>query len=72
MSKKTYNHIGKELRRWRTARHMTQEMVAEKSDATVEYYGRIERCECNCTINLLEDVLKTLNLTFELKDKAVK
>lgn len=60
MSKHTYNNIGQKLYRLRLELGLTQNEVAERCNISVNYYGRIEREECNCSVNLLDAILKGL------------
>lgn len=48
MSKHTYNNIGRKLYQLRLELGLTQNDVAERCNMSVNYYGRIEREECNC------------------------
>lgn len=57
MSKHTYNNIGRKLYQLRLELGLTQNDVAERCNMSVNYYGRIEREECNCSVNLLDKIL---------------
>ena len=63
MSKRTYNNIGRKLYQLR----LTQNDVAERCNMSVNYYGRIEREECNCSVNLLDKILQVLGKEIDFK-----
>lgn len=65
MSKRTYNNIGHKLYRLRQELKLTQNDVAERCNISVNYYGRIEREECNCSVNLLDEIVKVLGRKIE-------
>lgn len=67
MSKRTYNNIGRKLYRLRRELGLTQNDVAERCNISVNYYGRIEREECNCSVNLLDQILKGLGREIEFR-----
>lgn len=58
--------IGAELRRQRKIRKMSQEELAKVSDVHSSYIGQVERGEKNLTIESLERILQSLNLSFSL------
>lgn len=60
MSKYSHNNIGRKLHLLRLELGLTQNQVAESCDMSANYYGRIEREECNCSVNLLDEILKAL------------
>ncbi len=62
MSKRTYNNIGRKL-----YLGLTQNDVAERCNMSVNYYGRIEREECNCSVNLLDKILQVLGKEIDFK-----
>lgn len=63
MSKHTYNNIGRKLYQL----GLTQNDVAERCNMSVNYYGRIEREECNCSVNLLDKILQVLGKEIDFK-----
>lgn len=63
MSKHTYNNIGRKLYQLR----LTQNDVAERCNMSVNYYGRIEREECNCSVNLLDKILRVFGKEIDFK-----
>ena len=54
MSKHTYNKSGRKLYQLR----LIQNDVAERCNMSVNYYGRIEREECNGSVDLLDKILQ--------------
>ena len=54
MSKHTYNNIGRKLYQLRLELGLTQN-------------GRIEREECNCSVNLLDKILQVLGKEIDFK-----
>lgn len=56
MSKHTYNNLGRKLYQLR----LIQNDVAERCNMSVNYYGRIEREECNGSVDLLDKILQAL------------
>ena len=67
MSKHTYNNSGSKLYQLRLELGLTQNDVAERCNMSVNYYGRIEREECNCSVNLLDEILKALGKEIDFK-----
>lgn len=67
MSKHTYNNIGRKLYQLRLELGLTQNDVAERCNKSVNYYGRIEREECNCSVNLLDKILQVLGKEIDFK-----
>ena len=59
MSKHTYNNIGRKLYQLRLELGLTQNDVAERC--------RIEREECNCSVNLLDKILQVLGKEIDFK-----
>lgn len=67
MSKHTYNNIGRKLYQLRLELGLTQNDVAERCNMSVNYYGRIKREECNCSVNLLDKILQVLGKEIDFK-----
>ena len=67
MSKRTYNNIGRKLYQLRLELGLTQNDVAERCNMSVNYYGRIEWEECNCSVNLLDKILQVLGKEIDFK-----
>lgn len=67
MSKHTYNNIGRKLYQLRLELGLTQNDVAERCNMSVNYYGRIEQEECNCSVNLLDKILQVLGKEIDFK-----
>lgn len=67
MSKHTYNNIGRKLYQLRLELGLTQNDVAERCNMSVNYYGRIELEECNCSVNLLDKILQVLGKEIDFK-----
>ncbi len=67
MSKHTYNTIGQKLYLLRVEMGLTQNQLAERCDISVNYYGRIEREECNCSVNLLDAIVKVFGKEIDFK-----
>ena len=67
MSKHTYNNIGRKLYQLRLELGLTQNDVAERCNMSVNYYGHIEREECNGSVNLLDKILQVLGKEIDFK-----
>ncbi len=67
MSKHTYNNIGRKLYQLGVELGLTQSGVGERCNMSVNYYGRIEREECNCSVNLLDKILQVLGKEIDFK-----
>jgi transcriptional regulator with XRE-family HTH domain len=52
--------IGAKIRQFRTLRGITQEQLAEASDSTGSYIGKLERGEVNVQIKTLEKIAEAL------------
>lgn len=55
-------NLGKNLRRWRKERQLSQEAMAEVLAVHRTYMGGIERGERNLTLRSVEQIAATLNL----------
>jgi transcriptional regulator with XRE-family HTH domain len=53
--------IGTKIRQFRKLRNITQEQLAEASDSTGSYIGKLERGEVNVQIKTLEKIAEALN-----------
>ena len=53
--------IGTKIRQFRKLRDITQEQLAEASDSTGSYIGKLERGEVNVQIKTLEKIAEALN-----------
>ncbi|MFK4341350.1 transcriptional regulator with XRE-family HTH domain [Paenibacillus sp. RC62] len=60
MSMETTKLIGAKIRQFRTLRGITQEQLAEASDSTGSYIGKLERGEVNVQIKTLEKIAEAL------------
>lgn len=58
----TREEIGKNIKKTRLKRKLTQKEVAEKAEINVNYYARIERGEVNPSTEFLEAIAKTLKV----------
>jgi transcriptional regulator with XRE-family HTH domain len=54
--------IGKNLKKAREDKKLTQSEVAEKAGISVNYYARIERDEVNPSIEIVENIVKVLGV----------
>ncbi|MGW8958210.1 helix-turn-helix domain-containing protein [Paenibacillus sp. NPDC055715] len=52
--------IGAKIRQFRTLRGITQEQLAEASDSTGSYIGKLERGEVNVQIKTLEKIAEAM------------
>ncbi|MBO3285342.1 helix-turn-helix domain-containing protein [Paenibacillus sp. FSL M8-0228] len=53
--------LGTKIRQFRKLRGITQELLAEASDSTGSYIGKLERGEVNVQIKTLEKIAEALN-----------
>ena len=60
-----YSMIGKHIKIARKARHMTQEMLAEKMDVSLGYIGQIERGDKLLNLERLAQVCLILQVPIE-------
>lgn len=58
--------VGSKIRKAREAARLTQLEVAETSGINVTYYAQIERGEVNPSIDKLQRIAKTLNITIDI------
>lgn len=56
--------VAKRLKDYRLQRGLTQEDLAEKANLHYTYIGQVERAEKNVTINTLERIIDSLNVSF--------
>lgn len=61
MSMETTKLLGTKIRQFRKLRGITQELLAEASDSTGSYIGKLERGEVNVQIKTLEKIAEALN-----------
>jgi len=54
--------IGKNLKKAREDKELTQEELAEKAGLSANYYAKIERGEINTTIDTLRKIAKALGV----------
>lgn len=54
--------VGKNIKKARETRKLTQEEVAEKAGIHVSYYSRIERGVVNPSLEVLENIAKVLKV----------
>jgi transcriptional regulator with XRE-family HTH domain len=57
--------IGEKIKKLREFRNFTQEGLAKALDMTQAGYSRIERDEVDLSLNRLEQIANTLNITIE-------
>ncbi|MFK4437451.1 transcriptional regulator with XRE-family HTH domain [Paenibacillus sp. RC21] len=62
MSMETTKLIGVKIRQFRKLRDITQEQLAEASDSTGSYIGKLERGEVNVQIKTLEKIAEALGI----------
>ncbi|WP_340015782.1 helix-turn-helix transcriptional regulator [Paenibacillus sp. FSL K6-1318] len=55
--------VGKKIRLYRKAKKLTQEELGEQLRIDYSYLGRIERGEVNITIETLDKIANSLNIT---------
>lgn len=54
--------IGKNLKKLRKEKHLTQVELAERAKISSNYYARIERDEENPSLEVLKDIAKALKV----------
>ncbi len=54
--------FGEVIRKYREARHLSQEEFAANCDISRAYYGRIERGEYNVTLKMCHSIAKALGV----------
>lgn len=54
--------IGTTLKKYRTAKNLTQEQLAFESDVDRTFIGMVERAERNVSVNVLFKICKILNV----------
>lgn len=54
--------IGDKFREIRTAKHLTQNDVAQRAGVSTNYYARIERADVSPTLAILEALTESLNV----------
>lgn len=62
MSNKLQKTIGKNLKKAREKKHLTQAEVAEKSGVSVNHYAKLERGETTPGIDTLASVIKAIGV----------
>lgn len=61
-----YAQIGKNIRKYRKQRGLTQEQLAEMSNLSTNYLGSIERGEKALTLKTLIGIVDALNITADM------
>jgi transcriptional regulator with XRE-family HTH domain len=54
--------VGNAIRKYREARNLTQEMLAEQCGISHAYFGRIERGEYNVTVDKCQKIADALGI----------
>lgn len=54
--------VGRNVRRWRKARKLTQEQLASEADLDLRYLGGVERGEHNPSVAVLGKLAAVLNV----------
>lgn len=57
--------LGKNVRKYRKLRNLTQKDLAAKINNKETYVSFIEKGECNCTINKIEAIAQALDIPYE-------
>ncbi|MGM0112116.1 helix-turn-helix domain-containing protein [Enterococcus sp. DIV0187] len=57
--------VTKRLREIRESKNMSRAVLAEKSGIDETYLGRIERNEINTTVQTLDKIIKSLDITYD-------
>ena len=57
------NSLGKQIKKYRIAKDLSQEQLAEKIGIAVNNYGKIERGQNFVTAETLEKIVKTLEVS---------
>jgi transcriptional regulator with XRE-family HTH domain len=53
-------YVGQGLKRHRTRLRLSQSKVAEKAGLSTQHYGRIERGDCNTTLETIQSIIVAL------------
>ena len=61
-----YPSIGEKIRKYRKARGLTQEKLAEKTDLSTNFLGALERAEKNLTLANLINIANALDVTADM------
>ena len=61
-----YPSIGKKIRKYRKAKGLTQEQLAEKLDLSINYVVALERAEKNLTVTTLINIANALDITADM------
>ena len=61
-----YPSIGEKIRKYRKAKGMTQDELAEITDLSTNHLGAIERAEKNLTLANLINIANALNVTADM------
>ena len=61
-----YQSIGKNIRKYRKERGLTQDVLAEKTDLSTNHLGAIERAEKNLTLANLINIANALDITTDM------
>ena len=61
-----YPSIGEKIRKYRKAKGMTQDKLAEKTDLSTNHLGAIERAEKNLTLANLINIANALDVTADM------
>lgn len=61
-----YPSIGKNIRKYRKERGLTQDVLAEKTDLSTNHLGAIERAEKNLTLANLINIANALDITTDM------
>ena len=62
----TYIKLGKNIRKYREKKGLTQEALSEMLDKNSKYIGHIERCERHVSLNMLIEIANKIDT--EIKD----
>ncbi|WP_375577730.1 helix-turn-helix transcriptional regulator [Marivirga tractuosa] len=60
-----YKEVGKLIAKYRKDKGISQEKLAALSDLHEDYIGKIERGERKVTLHKLNDIIKSLGITFK-------
>ncbi len=64
--------IGKNIRKFRLAKKLRQEDLAEKTDLTTNYIGMVERGEKNPSLETFIKILNALEIHIEAYNQMLK
>ena len=64
--KPNFKLIGKEIKRARTAKHLTQEKLAEKIERSVPYVSHVETARKEVSLKTLLKIANTLDVTIDV------